>query len=94
MLAQRAFRLADSEAAPSAELGDLRFRALVSESEWTALPVSIRRRFSKRLAGGRTIVYAGEILETWMSAAGYSRRPRASLAPRCRQAAARTSRAS
>jgi len=71
MLAQRVFRLADSEAIPSPELGDLRFRALVSESEWTALPVSIRRRFSRRLAGGRTIVYAGEILETWMSAAGW-----------------------
>jgi Domain of unknown function (DUF4166) len=71
MLAQRAFRLADSEAIPNPELGDLRFRALVSESEWAALPVSIRRRFSKRLAGGNTIVYAGEVLETWMSTAGW-----------------------
>jgi Domain of unknown function (DUF4166) len=71
MLAQRAFRLADSKAIPNPELGDLRFRALVSESEWAALPVSIRRRFSKRLAGGNTIVYAGEVLETWMSTAGW-----------------------
>jgi hypothetical protein len=51
--------------------GDLRFRALMSEAEWNSLPVSIRRRFSKRLAGGATVVYAGEVLETWMSHAGW-----------------------
>src|SRR5262249_11643982 len=27
--------------------------------------------FSKRLAGGQTIVYAGEVLESWMSPAGW-----------------------
>ena len=31
----------------------------------------MRRRFSKRLAGGRTVVYAGEVLETRMSGAGW-----------------------
>ena len=54
-----------------AELRDLRFRALMSEAEWAALPPPIRRRFSKRLAGGKTIVYVGEVLETWMSRAGW-----------------------
>ena len=56
---------------PRLELGDLRFRALMTEEDWASLPLAIRRRFSKRLAGGQTIVYAGEILETRMSQAGW-----------------------
>jgi hypothetical protein len=52
-------------------LGDLRFRALLCDEDWTSLPLPVRRRFSKRLAGGRTIVYAGEVLETRMSGAGW-----------------------
>jgi hypothetical protein len=53
------------------ELGDLRFRALMSDAEWGSLPLAIRRRFSKRLALGDTVVYAGEVLETWMSRKGW-----------------------
>src|SRR5262249_35652460 len=53
------------------ELGELRFRALMTEEDWASLPLAIRRRFSKRLAGGQTIVYAGEILERRMSRAGW-----------------------
>ena len=53
------------------ELGDLRFRALMSEEEWAALPAAIRRRFSKRLSGGRTAVYVGTVLETQLSRAGW-----------------------
>src|SRR4051812_42274486 len=53
------------------ELGDLRFRALMSEADWTALPLSIRRRFSKRLTGGSTTVYVGEALTNEMSRAGW-----------------------
>ena len=56
---------------PRVELGDLRFRALMTEKDWASLPLAIRRRFSKRVAGGQTIVYAGEILETRMSRAGW-----------------------
>src|SRR5262249_13184901 len=52
-------------------LGDLRFRALMSEEAWASLPLAIRHRFSKRLAAGQTIVYAGEILESRMSRAGW-----------------------
>jgi hypothetical protein len=49
---------------------DLRFRALMSDEEWSSLPQAVRRRFTKRLSGGRTAVYAGEILETRMNFAG------------------------
>src|SRR6266568_8736286 len=55
----------------SNELGDLRFRALMSDADWAALPLPIRRRFSKRLAGGNTAVYVGDVLETQMSGAGF-----------------------
>src|SRR5712691_2825013 len=61
----------DPQPQPRPELGDLRFRALMTEAEWASLPPAIRRRFSKRLAGGQTIVYAGEILESWMSRLGW-----------------------
>jgi hypothetical protein len=54
-----------------AELGDLRFRALMSGLEWARLPQQVRCRFSKRLSGGRTIVYVGEVVETRMSLAGH-----------------------
>jgi hypothetical protein len=53
------------------ELGDLRFRALLSDADWGALPPTIRRRFSKRLRGGNTIVYVGEVIDTQMSPAGW-----------------------
>jgi hypothetical protein len=53
------------------ELGDLRFRALMSDADWAALPLPIRRRFSKRLAGGNTAVYVGEVIETQMSRTGF-----------------------
>jgi hypothetical protein len=49
----------------------MRFRALLSEADWAALPVAVRRRFSKRLADGRTAIYVGEVLEAWTSRAGW-----------------------
>ena len=52
-------------------LGDLRFRALLSEQDWAALPLVVRRRFSRRLADGGTIIYAGRVIETRMSRAGW-----------------------
>ena len=63
--------LARHEAKASEPLGDLRFRALLTDADWAALPVSIRRRFSRRVANGNTAVYVGEILETRMSVAGW-----------------------
>jgi len=53
------------------ELGDLRFRALVPDLEWASLPRQVRLRLSKRLTGGRTVVYVGELVETRMNVAGH-----------------------
>jgi Domain of unknown function (DUF4166) len=51
--------------------GDTRFRALMRPGDWDSLPAAIRRRFSKRLANGATVLYAGEVLETTMSRMGW-----------------------
>jgi hypothetical protein len=52
-------------------LGDLRFRALIADVDWASLPMPVRRRFSKRLAGGRTVVYVGTVAETRMNRVGW-----------------------
>lgn len=58
--------------APAAEiLGDLRFRALLAPEAWESLPLAIQRRFSERLAGGRTVTYSGTIVEVRMSRMGW-----------------------
>jgi Domain of unknown function (DUF4166) len=62
---------ADWTPAPLEKFGDTRFRALLPPEEWDALPLSIRRRFSKCLVGDASAVYGGEVLETRMSRAGW-----------------------
>src|SRR5215467_11250101 len=62
---------ARGDSLPDDSLGDLRFRALLNEQDWAALPPAIRRRFSHRLAGGATVVYAGIVVATRMSRAGW-----------------------
>lgn len=52
-------------------LDDHRFRALLSDEDWGRLPLAVWRRFSKRLAGGRTVVYVGEVEESFHSRAGW-----------------------
>jgi hypothetical protein len=52
-------------------LVDVRFRVLLPKSDWAALSPAVRRRFSKRLAGGRTAIYVGEVQEAWTSRAGW-----------------------
>jgi hypothetical protein len=52
-------------------LGDLRFRALLSDRDWSALPPETRRRFSRCLAPGGAIVYAGHVVEMRMSRLGW-----------------------
>ena len=52
-------------------LDDHRFRALLSDGDWGRLPLAVWRRFSKRLAGGGTIVYVGEVEDVFHSRAGW-----------------------
>jgi hypothetical protein len=52
-----------------AELDDPRFRNLMSQEDWMALPHAVRARFSKRRGG--TVVYVGEVLETNLSRVGW-----------------------
>lgn len=52
-------------------LDDHRFRALLPDDDWGRLPVAIWRRFSKRLAGGMTVIYVGEVEESFHSRAGW-----------------------
>jgi hypothetical protein len=52
-------------------IDDLRFCALLGETEWSKLPAPVRRRFAKRLADGATVVYVGEVVECRISRAGW-----------------------
>jgi Domain of unknown function (DUF4166) len=52
-------------------IDDHRFRALLPDEDWGRLPLAIWRRFSMRLADGKTIVYVGEIDQARMSFAGW-----------------------
>jgi hypothetical protein len=52
-------------------LDDHRFRALLPDDDWGRLPLAVWRRFSKRRAGGKTVVYVGEIEESSHSRAGW-----------------------
>jgi hypothetical protein len=61
----------DSEQGIDAALHDLRFRALLSDDDWKRLPLATRRRFSKRLADGRTAVYVGEAIEISFTRTGW-----------------------
>ena len=52
------------------ELGDLRFRKLLSASSWATLPAAVKTRFSKRLSAGGTVVFAGVVTEVRISRLG------------------------
>jgi hypothetical protein len=55
----------------STPLGDMRFRLLLGPDKWAQLPLAVRQRFSKRLAGAQSVTYKGEVVECQMSRAGY-----------------------
>jgi hypothetical protein len=63
--------LPDSRETLDAALGDLRFRALLPDGDWERLPRATRQRFSKRLAGGNTAIYVGEVVEIRLSRIGW-----------------------
>jgi len=75
MLARRHAAPAEAQPSPGpspdAALGDLRFRALLGEAAWSELSPAVRRRFSKRLAGGATAIYVGEVAAMRMSSVGW-----------------------
>ena len=54
------------------QLGDARFRRLLSSIEWAELPAAVRRRFSHRSAPGEAQVYAGHVIETEMTGLGFA----------------------
>jgi hypothetical protein len=56
---------------PELLLGDTRFRALLTENEWYALSSEVRKRFSKRVANERSVIYAGEVVEAEFSVWGW-----------------------
>lgn len=58
-------------AAENAELGDLRFRSLLGSEAWERLPPAVRRRFSKRVSNGATIVYKGRVTSICFSRLGW-----------------------
>jgi hypothetical protein len=64
-------RLSNLASSSDILLDDHRFRALLPDDEWGRLPLAVWRRFSKRLAGGKTVVYVGEIEESSHSRAGW-----------------------
>lgn len=64
-------RLEQAPLVDKAELGDLRFRKLLQQEAWAALPQEVRKRFSKRLAGGATALYVGKVTSVRISGAGH-----------------------
>ena len=58
-------------AGPAADVGDLRFRALIGEQAWAHLPEAIRARFGKRISGSAAVVYVGEVVECRIGAIGW-----------------------
>ncbi|MEM9104590.1 MAG: DUF4166 domain-containing protein [Pseudomonadota bacterium] len=60
----------DKHQSAETAIGDLRFRALLSDEEWNWLPADVQRRFTKRLAGGRTVVYIGQVKQCRINRAG------------------------
>jgi hypothetical protein len=62
--------VAAATAPPRTELADLRFQRLLAAEDWARLPPPVRARFCKRLSGGATATYVGEVVEIEVSRLG------------------------
>jgi hypothetical protein len=71
MTVSRISRLPAPKPSSDILLDDNRFHALLSDADWGRLPLSIWRRFSKRHADGKTVVYVGEVDESGFSRVGW-----------------------
>ena len=69
--ASRIQRFPAPKASSDILLDDHRFHALLSDADWGRLPLAIWRRFSKRHADGKTVVYVGEVDESGFSRIGW-----------------------
>ena len=67
--ARRAIRALPTLADPV--LVDLRFARLLGPAQWALLPATVRARFAKRYAPGRSVSYAGAITLCRMSTPGW-----------------------
>ncbi|MGQ3040507.1 MAG: DUF4166 domain-containing protein [Brevundimonas sp.] len=56
---------------PRGALADLRFRALLPAAHWAELPSAVRLRFSRRMNGGATVVYRGEVVDVRANRLGW-----------------------
>lgn len=63
-------RLAEVETGGEAAGTEDRFRRLLSQSEWRALPEATRRRFSLKVYGGESVLFQGVTTHLKMSAFG------------------------
>lgn len=54
-----------------AHVEDMRFRTLLTPQQWELLPDAVRKRFSKRVSDGVTIVYKGRVTQIAYSRTGY-----------------------
>lgn len=70
MGAATAVREKATDSRTDSEVLDLRFRALLPEADWNSLPAAVRRRFTKRMEGGATMVYRGEVTRVQAGLAG------------------------
>jgi hypothetical protein len=59
------------ERGSTGDAGDLRFRALLGEQAWAALPAATRARFGKRVDQGHSVLYSGDIVECRISRTGW-----------------------
>jgi hypothetical protein len=67
-----ATRIRNRDLPTEGDLVDLRFRALLPAADWAALPLAVRRRFSKRMKGGATVVYRGEVVAVEANPMGWA----------------------